>query len=110
MDQNTHDKIQRDVESISINAIKGLENQIKGYLDKCGVFYKLFSRIKSSTSTIEKMTEREQRGIDEYIMQDLVGIRLVLYFKSDIPLCEKLIGQHFDIINISKFLPYHHNQ
>lgn len=102
MDQNTCDKIQRDVESISINAIKGLENQIKGYLDKCGVFYKLFSRIKSATSTIEKMTDRERRGIHEYIMQDLVGMRLVLYFKSDIPLCEKLIGQHFDIKNISK--------
>ena len=35
-------------------------------------------------------------------MQDLIGIRIVLYFKSDIKLCEKLINQHFDVLDISK--------
>lgn len=54
MDQNTQDKIKRDVESISISSIKGLENQIKGYLDKCGLFYKIFPELKVRHQQLKK--------------------------------------------------------
>lgn len=91
-----------DIDSISVSTIKDLENEIKEYLDKCGLFYKVFPRIKTSRSIFEKLEERERRGTRDYKLQDLVGIRIVLYFKADIQLCEKLIMQNFTVCNISK--------
>ena len=40
------DDMSRNIDSISISVIKPLEIQIRNYLDKCGLFYKVFSRIK----------------------------------------------------------------
>lgn len=102
MKQWTYDEMKYDIDNISLATIKGLENQLKDYLDKCGLFYKVFSRIKSSVSVQEKLDDRFSKNIFDYKMQDLVGIRIVLYFKNDIPLCEKIIKQHFSVLNISK--------
>lgn len=100
--KNTISDIERNIDSISISIIKPLEVQIKEYLDKCGLFYKVFSRIKSSKSVCEKLENRAKKGIENYKLQDLIGIRIVLYFKSDVKLCEKLINQHFNILDVSK--------
>lgn len=102
MEQSMYNKMKSDLDSISLNTIRELEQQLKNYMDKCGLFYKVFSRIKSSTSAKEKLGNRFAKGISDYKMQDLVGIRIVLYFKNDIPLCEKIIKQHFHVLNISK--------
>ena len=96
------DDMSRNIDSISISVIKPLEIQIRNYLDKCGLFYKVFSRIKGSKSVCDKLENRAKKNIQNYKMQDLVGIRIVLYFKSDIKLCEKLIKQHFNVLNISR--------
>lgn len=101
MRYNTYDKMRTDLNRISISTIKELENEIKKYLDKCGLFYKVFARIKTANSIIEKLENRKKRGIEDYQLQDLVGIRIVLYFKSDIQLCEKIIQQHFQVLNKS---------
>lgn len=102
MDKKILDQMKIDIDSITISVIKELENELKNYLDKCGIFYKLFSRIKSSKSIFDKLEVREQRGEKDYKLQDLAGIRVVLYFKADIPLCEELVSQNFEVVNISK--------
>lgn len=94
--------MERNIDSISVSAIKPLEKDLRGYLDKCGLFYKVFARIKRSKSVKDKLENRAKKGIQNYKMQDLIGIRIVLYFKSDIKLCEKLINQHFNVLDISK--------
>ena len=104
MEKRIYDQIRDDISKISIATIKDLEGEIRDYLDKCGLFYKLFSRIKTVTSIIEKLESRKSKGIEDYKMQDLVGVRIVLYFKSDIQLCEKLIKQHFHVLNVSRDL------
>ena len=102
MDKRLLERMKTDIDGISVSVIKNLENEIKEYLDKCGLFYKVFPRIKSSKSIIEKLEERERRGKKGYKLQDLVGIRIVLYFKADIPLCEKLVSQNYQVVDISK--------
>ena len=47
---NKFKDMERNIDSISISVIKSLEKELKSYLDKCGLFYKVFSRIKSSKS------------------------------------------------------------
>lgn len=102
MEQKIRNQIKKEIPENSYAVIKDLESEIKKYLDKCGLFYKVFSRIKSPKSIIDKIEDRERRNELNYKIQDLVGIRIVLYFKSDIQLCEKLIKQHFTVLNISK--------
>lgn len=102
--EELYKQIKRDIPKISVSTIKDLEEKIKDYLDKCGLFYKVFSRIKSVNSIIDKLEERKNRGKKNYKMQDLVGVRIVLYFKTDIQLCEKLIKQHFKVLDVSRDL------
>lgn len=35
-------------------------------------------------------------------MQDIVGFRIALYFKEDIVICENIIKNKFDVVDISK--------
>lgn len=94
--------MRKNIDSISVSVIKPIEIKLRSYLDKCGLFYKIFSRIKSSKSVCDKLENRAKKNIQNYKMQDLIGIRIILYFKSDIKLCEKLINQHFNVLDISK--------
>ena len=91
-------RIKREIPSISSSIIKELEKDITLYLDKCGLFYKVFSRIKSSDSMITKINSRYKDGKYDYKMQDLIGIRIVLYFKEDVDLCEDIITKKFSIV------------
>lgn len=102
MRENTYNQMKRDISSISISTIKELDNEIKMYLDKCGLFYKVFTRIKTANSIIEKLEKRREKGVVNYKLQDLIGVRIVLYFESDIQLCEKIIQQHFQVLNVSR--------
>lgn len=88
--------------NISEVPAKELENLIKMYLDKCGLFYKCFSRIKQGKSIYDKLEDRFKRGRVDYKMQDLVGVRVVVYFKEDIKICEKIIQEHFDVLDMVK--------
>lgn len=101
MGENTYEHLGKDIDGILLSTVKPLEHEIRKYLNKCGLFYKVFVRIKKSNSIIEKIEERKQQGRKDYKLQDLIGIRIVLYFKNDIELCEKLIQQHFKVDNKS---------
>lgn len=102
MTNDEYARLKYDIGSISPSTIKDLESDVRCYLDRCGLFYKSFRRIKQPQSIKEKIENRKKEGRDNYVLQDLVGIRIVVYFKSDIELCEKIIQQHFHVLDISK--------
>ena len=91
------------ITSIPVATIRDLDKEIKGALDRCGLFYKLFSRIKDPRSIKKKL---DQKIVDnmplKYKMQDMVGFRIVLYFKEDIDVCENIIEKIFKVLNTSK--------
>lgn len=62
-----------------------IEERIRPVLDKVGMYYRMFSRIKSDDSIWKKL---EQKG-DAYRregkkMQDIIGLRIVFYFQEDV--------------------------
>lgn len=82
------------------NPEKDIENIICKKLDKCGIMYRSFSRTKEKESVKEKIEKK--RGIylrDGKKMQDLVGIRIVLYFRDDIDICINILENLFDVDN-----------
>lgn len=82
---------------ISESTIEPLRNSLKNELDKTGIYYRLFSRIKSTASIQTKIQRKKKERGENYKIQDLVGIRIVLYFLDDIDVCDTLIRNNFDI-------------
>jgi ppGpp synthetase/RelA/SpoT-type nucleotidyltranferase len=67
-----------------------LEKSIKTELDKCGLMYRLFSRVKSSESITNKIEKKDYRNLQKKIT-DIIGIRITLYFKDDVELVYKTL-------------------
>ena len=80
-------------------ADKDLCYSISNRLDKTGIYYRVFSRVKSFESTFQKLQEKrekyENRGKG---MQDIIGVRVVLYFYDDIPICKQILSKAFKLI------------
>lgn len=94
-------QLQREIDSISPSIVHELERDLSDHFDKCGLFYRMFSRQKSSFSTIDKLIRKgAEYQKQNKKMQDLLGVRLALYFKDDIDLCVKIIQNNYSIIEI----------
>ncbi|MGQ2983869.1 hypothetical protein [Flavobacterium sp.] len=64
-------------------------------LDKIGILYRLFSRVKDERSILEKIQRKEKEG-NPYckngkLIQDILGVRIVTYFKDDIELVKEVL-------------------
>ena len=82
------------------NPEKYIEKIICKKLDKCGIMYRSFSRTKEKESVKKKMEKKRDIYLrDGKKMQDLVGIRIVLYFRDDVDICIKILENLFVIDN-----------
>lgn len=70
-----------------------LKEILDGNLRKCGIFSRVFSRRKSSASLEHKFTKPEYQAGKK--VQDIIGVRITLYFEDDIYICKKLIREWF---------------
>ncbi len=67
------------------------------FLNKSGIFYRLWVRVKSTPSINKKLAIKTKSNAD-YKLQDLFGIRIACYFQEDLPLCEHILSKHFNEI------------
>jgi len=87
---SNYDKVDENMRSVTSTIVTAL--------NKSGLMFRIFSRVKGQQSVYEKISQKEQkyarigRG-----MQDLIGIRIVLYFEEDIDICIRLLGELFVI-------------
>lgn len=88
---------------------------ISDELNKCGIYNRVFCRIKSAES-LERKYNTKNYG-EYYVndesniiidlkpavkkIQDLIGIRINLYFKDDLDVCKKLLENMFKLDNWS---------
>lgn len=80
-------------------ADRELLSKISQGLDKAGIYYRIFARIKAAHSTAIKLIEKE----DKYKgrkkgMQDIIGVRVALYYHDDILVCKKILSSMFQLI------------
>lgn len=95
---------------------KDICSKICERLDKVGLLYRIFSRIKDSTSIAEKIERKKSEG-NPYSkegkkIQDIIGIRIVTYFHDDVDLVKEIlsdiyafIGEEIDINEPTVFKP-----
>ena len=77
-------------------ALEEIKANIEEQLKKCGLYYRLFSRVKGTRSLAQKIAggnygfAENQRKV-----QDLVGVRIVLYYSDDLSPCRNILEKTF---------------
>ncbi len=77
-----------------------LKDAIREILNSCGIYFRIFSRVKSVHSISEKI-KRGNYGteINPKKIQDLVGLRVVLYYYDDLSICRDITESTFQMID-----------
>lgn len=94
------DLISNNYECFAPNVDIQLQKRISDRLDSCGFMYRIFARKKKMESIKLKM---HNKLVQKYIpnsekMQDLVGVRITLYFRDDIDICINALNSLFDFV------------
>ena len=77
-----------------------LKRIISDRLEQCGLYYRVFSRIKTASSMAHKFALKDY-GEENKKLQDLVGVRINLYFDDDVEICQNIVENTFDVIGWS---------
>lgn len=91
--------LESEVQSIPPSISKDIERNITDLFDKCGLYYRIFSRCKSGQSAVKKIQLKKYNETGKK-MQDLIGVRVALYFKDDIDVCVEILKSNYNVIEI----------
>ncbi|MBQ4821516.1 hypothetical protein [Aquimarina sp. MMG016] len=82
---------------------KSIRESIISELDKIGLLYRVFSRSKDQNSVVDKIDRKIKDGkpysVNGKKMQDVIGIRIVTYFRDDIEIAKKIINDKLEIVD-----------
>jgi ppGpp synthetase/RelA/SpoT-type nucleotidyltranferase len=74
--------------------------KITDELDKVGLLYRIFSRSKDEKSIFEKIDRKALEGNPYFenkrLIQDIIGIRVVTYFRDDVELVKEILSKILD--------------
>lgn len=72
---------------------------IEEKLKRAGFYYRIAYRVKAVDSMVNKLILKDYRRVgtenEDKKMQDLIGIRIILYFADDVDICRKLLDTVF---------------
>ena len=89
----TAEEIEEVKDGVNLQVVlQELKKSIEEQLKKCGLYYRLFSRVKNSESLAQKLNGGEYGdGENDKKVQDLLGIRVVLYYSDDLAPCRYIL-------------------
>lgn len=103
-DYNSDEKLLQEHEIEEINNVKmSLLNTLVTKLNNAGIYFNSTSRIKSESSLLHKL-ETGKYSMQEggRKIQDIIGIRINLFYLEDMDICEKILEETFLLDNWSK--------
>lgn len=93
------DALHQQIEALPQAIANDLQKELTKRFDKCGLYYRAFSRCKGAASTVKKMQNKKYDEIGKK-MQDLIGVRIALYFKDDIDICVQILKDNYSVVEI----------
>lgn len=78
--------------------LNDLIKEISFKIDKIGVFYRCFGRVKNFKSINDKMVKKDYFTTGKK-MQDLYGIRITLYFFDDIDIVKNYLKREYSFVS-----------
>lgn len=103
-DYNSDEKLLQEQEIEEINNVKmSLLDTLVTKLNNAGIYFNSTSRIKSESSLLHKL-ETGKYSMQEggRKIQDIIGIRINLFYLEDMDICEKILEETFLLDNWSK--------
>ncbi len=94
-------KIKNELEPLvnGVTADRELTEIISQQLNRAGIYYRIFSRIKSAQSTAAKLYHKEEKYQNRGKgMQDIIGVRVVLYYYDDVLVCKNILANTFKLL------------
>lgn len=89
-----------------------LTAELIGQLNRCGMMFRLFSRVKTLSSIHHKVKNKGHLyASGEAMIQDIIGLRIVTYFQDDIDAlsfyfsCGEVVKSSIDELDSSTFCP-----
>ncbi|MCX4327328.1 MAG: hypothetical protein OSJ45_08530 [Lachnospiraceae bacterium] len=77
-----------------------ITDAIQEILESCGLYFRIFSRVKSVESTAAKLQRGNYGSPDNpKKMQDLIGLRVVLYYYDDLSICRDIMESTFQMVD-----------
>lgn len=74
--------------------------RIEDELQRSGIFFRIFSRAKSIESIEKKLKSKDYANSKENKkMQDIIGIRVTMYFEDDLPIVYSTIKKRFNFFD-----------
>lgn len=94
----TPELIRRLKDDVNLQVVlEELKKSIEEQLKKCGLYYRLFMRVKDDESLALKLGSGEYGcGEHDKKVQDLLGIRVVLYYSDDLAACRYILEKTFN--------------
>lgn len=86
--KDRYDKLQEKLAS----ALEAVQSIIEEKLDNYGIYYRIFSRVKSGQSIREKLASERYQDNPDKKLQDVLGLRVVLYYEDDIEVCKRIFA------------------
>lgn len=88
------------LKSDEINSLgKDLGKRIQDKLERSGIYFRIFARVKEAGSIWHKLEWKKEEYLQkDKKMQDIVGIRIVLYYMDDIAICKEMLKNTYSII------------
>lgn len=85
-------------EYVAPTVVPALEKQISDTLKRAGIYHRIFSRAKTPASILEKIERKGYPTEEGKILQDIIGIRIALYFVDDLAICRQIIEKIFQSV------------
>ena len=93
--------VEREIDFEKLNELCGhITDAIQEILESCGLYFRIFSRVKSVESTVAKLQRGNYGSLDNpKKMQDLIGLRVVLYYYDDLSICRDIMESTFQMVD-----------
>lgn len=85
-------------EYVAPTVVPALEKQISDTLKRAGIYHRIFSRAKTPYSVLEKIDRKGYPTKEGKILQDIIGIRIALYFVDDVAICRQIVEEVFETV------------
>lgn len=80
--------------------LRDIEEDLESHLNRCGIMHHIFSRTKSPLSIESKMRAKAEKYKNEHKkMQDLLALRITLYFTDDVEVVHSYLKKQENYID-----------
>lgn len=86
------------IPQLPVHVVNDLIAQIDLMMQRVGIYYRVFGRVKSSESICKKLNKKHYVENNKK-MQDIVGLRIAVYFDDDVDLVVDMLKKTFDFVD-----------